>query len=413
MIYKIIRVIAVLLTAVATCLVIPMIFNMFFSSHGEHHDVVYSELLDDFIRSEYEYQNNNGRLTATSVYIDSKGNRYSSVEADSLCPLDNASQLAYDDKFPDTICGKHVTAKEAGDAKFQMNISGSRPSLFYGLSELKDRKSSVSAKYETSDLFRINKDGIEFIEAASNEVNKEKSTRFNAELGKFGFEAPAQVWWSPADRTEFERTGYMVVDNKGDLYNLAMEDGEPSVKRVELPDGKKVLSVNFSNQSDFLAIAIAEDGSSYVMDNGMKFKRLPIKSLKGKAASLKANLMFLTVIVYDDDKTSYYVMDRNYKLLKSTSSKIEKEKSIKEDVASYLFPMSIYQSASKGIRIVWNNPLHFIWLNIVLTILFIFIRRKKGHSVKDTYSVIDAIIILLFGIFGIAGVFAIPRRENY
>lgn len=412
MLNRIIRIIAILLTAVAACVCLPMIFNMFFSPHSEHHDVAYSELLNDFIRSEYEYHNSDGKLSVTSIYKDSKGNSYTSAQADSLCPLDNASQLAYDDEFPDSICGEAVNAKEASDATFRMNISGTRPALFYGLSELKDRKSAVSAKYETSDLFRINERGIEFIDAASNSVDVKKSGMFDYALKKLGFEAPAAMWWSPADRTQSEKIGYLVIDNKGDLYNLAMEERKPAVSRVALPDGKKISTVNFSNRDEFLAIVVAEDGTSYVMDNDMRFSKLPLPSLKDSAASLQANLMFMTFAVYGDDETSYYVVDREYKPVKNLSVKQEHEVSLRDEISSYIFPVMIYQSASRGIQIVFGNPLHFIWLNIVLTALTYFIRRKEGYPVRDIFSVADLVIVLLFGIFGMAGVFAIPQRKN-
>lgn len=412
MLNKIIRIIAILLTAVAACVVLPMIFNMFFSPHSEHRDVTYSELLNDFIRSDYEYHNEHGRLSVTSVYVDSKGNRYTSSQADSLCPLDNASQLAYEDNFPDSICGKAVTAKAAGDAKFRMNVSGRRPRLFYGLSELKDRKSAVSSKYETSDLFRINKHGIEFIDAASNSVNVQKSSAFNLALKNLGFEAPAAIWWSPSDRTEFEKTGYMVIDNKGELFNLAMENREPAVSRVALPDGKKISTVNFSNRPEFLAIVVAEDGSSYVLDHDRRYSRLPVPSLKGTSATLQANLMFLTFIVYGNEETSYNVMDWDYRPVKNTSVKVKKEVSLRDEIASYVFPVMIYQNASRGIRIVWSNPIHFIWLNLVLVALTYFIRRRNGYPVKEIFPIIDLVIVLLFGIFGMAGVFAIPQRKQ-
>lgn len=412
MLNKIIRIIAILLTAVAACVVLPMVFNMFFSPHSEHHEVTYSELLNDFIKSDYEYHHENGKLSATSVYVDSKGNKYTSAQADSLCPLDNASQLAYEDNFPDSICGKAVKSKEAADAKFQMNVSGRRPGLFYGISELKDRKSAVSSKYETTDLFRINKRGIEFIDAASNSVNVQKSEAFNSVLKNLGFEAPAAIWWSPSDRTEFEKTGYMVIDNKGELFNIAMENREPAIRRVALPDGKKISTVNFSNRPEFLAIVVAEDGTSYVMDHNMHYSKLPIPSVKGTSATLQANLMFLTFIVYGDEETSYNVMDWDYNPVKSTSVKVKKEVSLREEIASYVFPVMIYQNATRGIRIVWSNPLHFIWLNLVLAALTYFIRRKKGYPMRDIFSIIDIIIVLLFGIFGMAGVFAIPQRKQ-
>ena len=412
MVNKIIRVIAILLTSVAACVVLPMIFNMFFSPHSEHHEVTYSELLGDFITSEYEYHTEGGKLSVTTVFRDSRGNIYTPAQADSLCPLDNVSQLAYDEKFPDSICGKAVEAKIAHDAKFRMNITGNRPGLFYGLSELKDRKSAVSTKYETGDLFRINKHGIEFIDAAKNSVDTSKSIMFNTALTKLGFEAPAAIWWSPADRTDFEKTGYLVIDNKGDLFNLAMEDRKQDVKKVASPEGKKISAVNFSNRPDFLAVVVAEDGSSYVLDRDMHYAPLPIPSLKGTSATLQANLMFHTFIIYGDDETSYHVLDRNYKPVKDLSVRVEKEISLRDEFGSYLFPLRIYQSAARGTRIIFGNPLHFIWLNIALAALTYYIKRRKGYPANDIFSLIDIVMVLIFGIFGMAGVFAIPQRKK-
>ncbi len=412
MLNRIIRIIAILLTAVAACVALPRLFNMFFSPHSEHHEVEYSELLNDFIRSEYEYHNDNGKLSVTSVYFDSMGRKYSSAQADSLCPLDNASQLAYEDKFPDTICGKPVVAKEAGDAKFRMNISSGRPSLFYGLSELKDRKSSVSARYENDDLFRINRRGIEFIAAATNSVNAAKSEEFNSELAQLGFEAPAAIWWAPADRTEFEKHGYIVIDAKGDAFNLAMENRKPSAKRVNLPGNKKIATVSFSNRADFPGIATDEEGNLYIINQDMRCESLPLPSIRGKSATLMANLMFLTFIVYDKDRTSYHVLSRDYTPVKSISVENKREVSVRDKIASYIFSVAIYQDSTRGIQIIFGNPLHFIWLNIILAAATYFIRRREGYPLNDILSIIETIVVLLFGIFGMAGVFAIPRRKK-
>ena len=144
MLNKSIRIIAILLTALATCIIVPRFFRMLFSTHSNYKDVVYSEVLNDFIISEYEYKNINGKISGITIYKDSKGNRYTREQADSLCPLNNASQLTYDGKFPDSICGKNISAKDADDAIFHMNIAGRYNELFYGLSELKDQKSYLT-----------------------------------------------------------------------------------------------------------------------------------------------------------------------------------------------------------------------------------------------------------------------------
>ena len=70
MLNKSIRIIAILLTALATCIIVPRFFRMLFSTHSNYKDVVYSEVLNDFIISEYEYKNINGKISGITIYKD-------------------------------------------------------------------------------------------------------------------------------------------------------------------------------------------------------------------------------------------------------------------------------------------------------------------------------------------------------
>ena len=354
MLNKSIRIIAILLTALATCIIVPRFFRMLFSTHSNYKDVVYSEVLNDFIISEYEYKNINGKISGITIYKDSKGNRYTREQADSLCPLNNASQLTYDGKFPDSICGKNISAKDADDAIFHMNIAGRYNELFYGLSELKDQKSYLSNKYEPKDLFRIKENGIEFIVSSTNTIDEKKSKLFNSELEQLGFTAPAITWWSPADRTDFEKIGYFVLDSKGELFRLSMNDGRPDILRLNRPDEKKIRNINFSNRPEFLAIIITEDGNSYVMDRNFNYQALPLPSLR-RGAFLQGNLMHLTFTTHEKDATAYYILDKNYKLIKQLTIGDKKVASLQETIGSYLFPVKISQNANYGIQLAKYN----------------------------------------------------------
>ena len=114
MTHKILHIIAALFTAAAAALVLPYFCKSSptFFSHL-YTDVVYSEILQDFIFSRYEYVDRDGQTTAYTVYRDSRGNRIDRSAVDSLCPLNNATQLAFENRFPDTICGVAVTARQA------------------------------------------------------------------------------------------------------------------------------------------------------------------------------------------------------------------------------------------------------------------------------------------------------------
>lgn len=409
---KIIRIIAILFTAAATCLVVPRFFGMLFHPHYDYTNIVYSEILDDFITSKYEYQHVNGRITSHTIYRDSKGNTYSREQADSLCPLNNASQLMYEGKFPDSICGRPVSAKEVSDATYQMYISTGYDRLFYGLSELKDQKNYLSKKYEPQDLFRINKNGIEFIVSAQNKVDREKSRLFNEALSRAGFTPPATRWWAPANTTDFEKYGYLVLDQHENLFQLSMNDNRPAIARLNRPDGKKVRGVNFSNRDGFLAIIATDDGHAYIMDRELNYKPLPLPSLKNKQVQLQGNLMFLTFTVSGQDTTSYYVLDKNYTPINHLSIPKQKNIQLQETAGSYLFPVRIFQHPVQGIRVKFSDPLHFIWLNILWAAVTFCLKKKRGYPVHDISGITDLIWVLVFGIFGMAGVLAIPPQKH-
>ena len=201
MTHKILHIIAALFTAAAAALVLPYFCKSSptFFSHL-YTDVVYSEILQDFIFSRYEYVDRDGQTTAYTVYRDSRGNRIDRSAVDSLCPLNNATQLAFENRFPDTICGVAVTARQAEEAVFRHRIS--MPSLDYGLYDLVDSHSYLSQQFNTQDLLRFTATGLEFLLPESNSIDTAKTRIFDRALAESGFEAPMTRIWSPSNRTD-------------------------------------------------------------------------------------------------------------------------------------------------------------------------------------------------------------------
>ena len=102
MTHKILHIIAVLFTALAAALILPRFCknNRSYFSHL-YSEAVYSEILQDFILSHYEYTRENGQIKAFTAYRDTRGNAIDYKALDSLCPLNNAAQLAFENRFPD------------------------------------------------------------------------------------------------------------------------------------------------------------------------------------------------------------------------------------------------------------------------------------------------------------------------
>ena len=309
MTHKILHIIAALFTAVAAALVLPYFCKSSptFFSHL-YTDVVYSEILQDFIFSRYEYVDRDGQTTAYTVYRDSRGNRIDRSAVDSLCPLNNATQLAFENRFPDTICGVAVTARQAEEAVFRHRIS--MPSLDYGLYDLVDSHSYLSQQFNTQDLLRFTATGLEFLLPESNSVDTAKTRLFDRALAGSGFEAPMTRIWSPANRTDIEQQGFFLNDRNGRLFRLSMTEGTPVAEPIARPDDKEVLLMSFGDEEDFLAIVVTTDGSSYLMPrDSVSYQRLPLPSFTGKSVSLSGNLFYYFFTLDAADSTEYVVID--------------------------------------------------------------------------------------------------------
>ena len=409
MTHKILHIIAALFTAAAAALVLPYFCKSSptFFSHL-YTDVVYSEILQDFIFSRYEYVDRDGQTTAYTVYRDSRGNRIDRSAVDSLCPLNNATQLAFENHFPDTICGVAVTARQAEEAVFRHRIS--MPALDYGLYDLVDSHSYLSQKFNTQDLLRFTATGLEFLLPESNSIDTAKTRIFDRALAESGFEAPMTRIWSPSNRTDIEQLGFFLNDRNGRLFRLSMTEGAPVVEPLARPDDKEVLLMSFGDEEDFLAIVVTTDGSSYLMPrDSVSYQRLPLPSFKGKSVSLSGNLFYYFFTLDSADSTEYVVVDKSLRPVnRHTLAHPAPDRAFK--AADYLLPVRITQSASSGIDLRWGDPARFLLVNVVLAIITFVLRRRQGYKLPA--QLIDTLLVLLLGLCGMAGAFAIPYRRN-
>lgn len=409
MTHKILHIIAALFTAVAAALVLPHFCKSGRSSFSHlYTDAIYSEILQDFIFSRYESVYEEGRMVSYTVYRDSQGNRIDRSAVDSLSPLNNATQLAFENRFPDTICGVAVTARQAEEAVFRHRIS--MPALDYGLYDLVDSHSYLSQKFNTQDLLRFTATGIEFLLPESNSIDTAKTRIFDRALAESGFEAPMTRIWSPSNRTDIEQLGFFLNDRNGRLFRLSMTEGAPVVEPLARPDDKEVLLMSFGDEEDFLAIVVTTDGSSYLMPrDSVSYQRLPLPSFTGKSVSLSGNLFYYFFTLDAADSTEYVVVDKSLRPVnRYVSAHPATDNAFK--AADYLLPVRITQSTSSGIDLRWGNPAHFLLVNVVLAIITFVLRRRQGY--KLPVLVIDTLLVLLLGLCGMAGAFAIPYRRN-
>ncbi|MBQ8423742.1 MAG: DUF4857 domain-containing protein [Coprobacter sp.] len=405
MTHRILHIIAVLFTALALTLIISHGRGRA-SMYGDYTDVVYSELLQDFIVSTYELEGDKENLQIHRVYRNTRGEEIEASLIDSLCPLNNASQLAFESRFPTTVCGVAVTAREASDAVYQHRIVGE--GLDYGLYDLIDAHSYLSQQFATKDLMRFTDKGVEFILPETNRVDEEKTALFNTALHEAGFCPEETGVWNPISRTDIERYGFFVTDANGSLFRLSMVEGKPVVEKLPQPADKQIKHISFVDRADYLAFVVTTDGACYVLSReGYDYRQLPLPSLGGYSVELQANLLYNTFVLTTSDNVLYIVLDKDW----NPVAQYERERKFMRhvDLKPYYMPVFIYDTTHGGVSIDFSPIGKFMVLNLILAAITFYIRRRNGYV--PAVQIIDTLIVAVWGLVGMIAALAIPYRR--
>lgn len=407
---NIIRVVAVLFAAFAAAMALPGFYRMVPASwHGDYKKIVYSEVLDDFIISKSIYSDDPSDRSGIRYEIrDSKGNAYTPEQVDTLAVLENASQLIYEGRLPETICGVAVTPERvsAHDYTVYFGDGGGRD---YGLFDLKDKLSYVSNDYQTQDLFRFGRGGIEFLDAPSNRVDTAKTAAFRRALAGAGFVSPASSTWAPADRTDAETLGYFMTDSRGEFFRMSMCGGEPEVERIALPKGCVVRNLSFADRPEFLAMMLTEKGEVYRMGRDYAFHRLPLPDTRGMWVEMHSMLLFNKFIYAYHDHTTCYVMDVDYRMIDScTVNNCTYEQTAKYKVQQIVFSFTVRLTPWRGLRFMWSEGLLWLLVSVCLTGIMVVIKCRRREPLDNPFVLADLMIVALFGIYGFLGVLVMP-----
>lgn len=406
-----IRLIAVLFAAFAAAMVLPPLVGRIIPSPGGYSyvKVVYAERLGDFLVSQPDYGKDAGRPGGVEWTIrDTHGNEYTADAVDTLAVLENASQLIFEGRLPATLCGVGLTPEEVSAADFTMYF-GDRGDRSYGLMDLPDQLSYRSQDYRTDDLFRFAEEGIEFIDAAENRVDREKSLRFREALDAAGFVRPCAWAWKPTDAADAEALGYFLLDARGCLYRMGMCGGEPDVEPIALPGECRLRNLSFCGRPELLALALADDGTLYRMDRDLTFRRLELPPARNLRVAMHSTLLFRKFVYERSDRTDYYVTDLDFRMLDScTVAHPPRRDLTRERIINVLFPLTVRLTPWQGLRFAGSEGWGWALLNLVWCGVLALLLRRRGESLRNPFVVADLVVTLLLGLYGLIGVLAIP-----
>ena len=165
------------------------------------------------------------------------------------------------------------------------------------------------------DVFRLTKDGLEFIDCETNTINKAKSLSFSRELTKHGFTFPVQLIWGNGTTRKDYDNGFLLTDQNERLYQLKMVKGTPWVREIATDNAcgwKQVFTVEPSNRK-LIGLVVSNDDRLYVVTKGGKTVLVGIDAYDPQSMqiTITGDLFHWTITEYTATDSRYYAVDAN------------------------------------------------------------------------------------------------------
>ena len=374
---------------------------MSFSERIRPSYVQYSPVIEKFIIMDY----------GNNKFMDIDGNEYTREQTDELLPLSHYSILLKKGLLPDSIKNTEIKVENIrlNSVNFRIRPVDINPPQIplYPLFESKPERFKLEMPKE---FFRIT-NRMEFLNCETNEIAEELTASFTESLTNKGFEFPSKrCYGNPTTRKAFDE-GYLVFDNKNELFHIKRIKGKPFCEKVNVPEDIKIKSIFLREYSlkEFYAFVLAENDKLYLLlfDN-YKFQEIPINNYNSNEDILRfqGDIFYRTIVVYKENQLNVYVTNRNYELIdmykEEWQSNPERTAGI---VSTYIFPfeLTVNSGDSKYIDFYFSDiNFQSIYLNVVLLLLTLFLMWKKKISLVK--GGIDYLIVLCTGIFGFIAV---------
>jgi len=348
---------------------------------------------------------------------DDEGNIYEDKEFDASLPLLYFRQLMLNNEMPDSIDGIKIEMpllrnKQINFRYTPRNKNTPKTGLYIMYESL-----PVKGRLESpGDLFRLT-DRIEFIDAETNTINREKSQLFENALAKVGYTFPAQ--WTAGNmniRKAYDE-GYFSLDAEGKLFHIKMVNGRPFVRNTNLDSQIEPTFFSPVEPADkrFYGIIFDKKGYCYLLEekNG---KYSPLKldidpvDINKDEISIIGNFLYWTLTVQNSEGKHYCAL-KTETLEKVRYNYVEYPVNKWDMAASKLFPF--YLTFGKNTSDYIVPQLHFtayiaFIINVLTAILFTLVYPRRTKKIK----IFTGLYVLIFGIAGAAALMLQWRKGS-
>ena len=221
-------------------------------------------------------------------------------------------------RLPDSLYGVALTPKLIQQNAFHFKTSPkqlNKPAV--GLYTMLESASGRVDLQLPPDVFRLTKDGLEFIDCETNKVNKAKSLSFSRELTKHGFTFPVQLIWGNGTTRKDYDNGFLLTDSNNSLFQLKMVKGAPWVREISSQKSEvrsqnyiQLFTIEPANRA-LIGLVVTDDHQIYAVRSNGKLAHIGIDEYDPQSMQITivGDLFHWTITEYTATDSRYYAVD--------------------------------------------------------------------------------------------------------
>jgi len=278
-------------------------YNNNYKKEFNKYYIFYSNIINDFV-----YQKNYGKHKFE--YGIKNSSSFSRAIYESYLPFVYWRNLDIQGKLPLDI-NKNIYSKKI--------IKTSRLGFSYHPEFLKDLEVNLYPLFNPlshkgmikypEEMFIISSNGAvvyNFDEGVSQKLTQE----LNIKLLNNNFSFPAKhIWGKPTNMKPFDK-GYLVLDNKSNLFNIQRDNSIIRVIKVNYPKNinLKFMKISENKQKKLAGYAIDSQSNFYLLDWNFNFNKIDLPNFDYKKMKLKLISNPINYLIRYDDSSSYYAV---------------------------------------------------------------------------------------------------------
>ena len=360
-------------------------------------------------------------------YVDVAGKTYDRQDFDRLLPLDNYLQLLRDGQLPKAIDGVTLTPEVIRRGRLNLKlrpVSLDSPAIpLYPLLEAE----SGRVRLEMPEDFMRLSSRVEFVDAQTNAVIRDKSDRFTQAFTQAGFVFPAAtVGGNPTNLKPYDE-GFFLTDATGATFQLRQLRGQPDLHRIAdlaAPAAKpewqslkpRYIHVQEQDSRELRAIVIDQNNRALLVVRP-DYRLIPIPFKRYDPATmtltLRGDILNRLITVSSDDYVEAVVLNRDYAFVdRYTEDLPRREAASAGKFARAIFPFTLdfddYNSGYLGFFLAFGSRLALL-INLLCCVglLLWWLARKQIRFSRLP----DLLLVAIGGLYGILLVALVPQVE--